>query len=81
LCVFLDLNDVCSNDDFSLLVTKLKIDATTGHEALSFMDCIASYNQIEMTVADQQATGFHTSKIIFCYKVMPFGLKNSGATY
>ncbi|CAM8968425.1 unnamed protein product [Rhodiola kirilowii] len=57
------------------------IDATTGHEALSFMDCTAGYNQIHMAPEDQDATAFRTLKGIFCYKVMPFGLKNAGATY
>ncbi|CAM8907779.1 unnamed protein product [Rhodiola kirilowii] len=51
------------------------IDATTGHEALSFMDCTAGYNQIHMAPEDQDATAFRTPKGIFCYKVMPFGLK------
>ncbi|XP_074299903.1 uncharacterized protein LOC141631081 [Silene latifolia] len=42
ICVdFRDLNDACSKDDFPLPVTELIIDATTGHEALSFMDCTA----------------------------------------
>ncbi|KAL0433476.1 UNVERIFIED_CONTAM: Polyprotein P3 [Sesamum latifolium] len=57
------------------------IDATTGHEALSFMDGSSGYNQIRMAPADEELTTFHTSKGIYCYKVMPFGLKNSGATY
>ncbi|XP_074284154.1 uncharacterized protein LOC141608708 [Silene latifolia] len=42
ICVdFRDLNDACPKDDFPLPVTELMIDATTGHEALSFMDCTA----------------------------------------
>ena len=57
------------------------IDSTTGHEALSFMDCTAGYNQIQVAPEDQEATAFRTPKGIFCYKVMPFGLKNAGATY
>jgi len=60
---------------------ELVIDSTTGHEALLFMDCTASYNQIQMALEDQEATAFRTPKGIFCYKVMPFGLKNAGATY
>uniref|UniRef100_A0A2N9IPA1 Uncharacterized protein n=1 Tax=Fagus sylvatica TaxID=28930 RepID=A0A2N9IPA1_FAGSY len=39
------------------------------------------YNQIMMDDADQEKTSFITSKGLFCYKVMPFGLKNAGATY
>ena len=45
------------------------------------MDCIASYNQILIAPEDQEATAFRTSKDIFCYKVMPFGLKNVGVAY
>jgi len=45
------------------------------------MDCTAGYNQILMAPKDQEATTFYTPEGIFCYKVMPFGLKNAGATY
>ena len=45
------------------------------------MDCIAGYNQIQMALKDQDATTFRTPKGIFYYKVMPFSLKNAGATY
>ena len=34
-----------------------------------------------MDEGDQEKTSFITSKGLFCYKVMPFGLKNAGATY
>ncbi|KAL0302259.1 UNVERIFIED_CONTAM: hypothetical protein Scaly_3037600 [Sesamum calycinum] len=37
---FRDLNNACPKDDFPLPITELMIDATTGHEALSFMDLI-----------------------------------------
>ena len=30
---------------------------------------------------DQEKTSFMTSRGIYCYKVMPFGLKNAGSTY
>ncbi|KAG9458523.1 hypothetical protein H6P81_003031 [Aristolochia fimbriata] len=57
------------------------VNATTGHEALSFMDGSSDYNQIRMDPKDEELTAFCTPKGIFCYKVMPFGLKNAGATY
>ena len=34
-----------------------------------------------MDESDQEKTSFITSQGLFCYKVMPFGLKNAGATY
>ncbi|KAM1762296.1 hypothetical protein TB1_004857 [Malus domestica] len=57
------------------------VDTTTGHEALSFMDGSSGYNQIRMALEDDELTAFRTPKGIYCYKVMPFGLKNAGATY
>ena len=45
------------------------------------MDAFSCYNQIKMDKADQEKTSFITSEGLFCYKVMPFGLKNAGATY
>uniref|UniRef100_A0A2N9GA07 Uncharacterized protein n=1 Tax=Fagus sylvatica TaxID=28930 RepID=A0A2N9GA07_FAGSY len=38
-------------------------------------------NVIQMTEGDQEKTAFITSRGLFCYKIMPFGLKNAGATY
>jgi len=82
VCVdFRDLNYACHKDDFPLPVIELMIDSITGHEALSFMDCTTGYKQIQMALEDQEATVFRTPKGIFCYKVMPFDLKNAGATY
>ena len=45
------------------------------------MDAFSGYNQIKMDEADQEKTSFITSQGLFCYKVIPFGLKNAGATY
>ncbi|XP_015947314.1 uncharacterized protein LOC107472290 [Arachis duranensis] len=39
------------------------------------------YNQIMMHPSDQNKTAFITDFGNYCYKVMPFGLKNAGATY
>ena len=45
------------------------------------MDAFSGYNQIKMDEADQEKTSFVTSQGLFCYEVMPFGLKNTGAIY
>ncbi|KAA0056789.1 uncharacterized protein E5676_scaffold701G00340 [Cucumis melo var. makuwa] len=78
---FRDLNNICPKDDFSLSITEIMVDTTTGHEALSFMDGSSGYNKIRMVLSDEEMTAFRTPKEIYCYKVMPFGLKNAGATY
>ena len=57
------------------------MDATTGHELLSFMDAFSGYNQNRMDPSDQEKTSFVTRQGTYCYWVMPFGLKNAGATY
>ena len=53
------------------------VDSIAGHQLLSFMDTFSGYNQIKMDEADQEKTSFITSQGLFCYKVIPFGLKNS----
>ena len=45
------------------------------------MDAFPGYNQIKMTEEDQEKTAFITSQGLYCYKVMPFRLKNVGTTY
>ncbi|GAA0170895.1 hypothetical protein LIER_25057 [Lithospermum erythrorhizon] len=48
------------------------IDATTSHEALTFMDGSSR---------DEELKAFRTPKGMYCYKVMLGGLKDAGATY
>ena len=57
------------------------VGVTASHELLTFMDVYSGYNQILMHPDNQEKTAFVTNKGIYCYKVMPFGLKNVGATY
>ena len=82
LCIdFTDINKACPKDSFPLPRIDLIVDATAGHELLSFMDAFSSYNQISMDPDDQEKTSFVTGQGTYCYRVMPFGLKNAGATY
>ena len=45
------------------------------------MDAFSGYNQIKLDKADQEKTSFITRQGLFCYKVMPFELKNASTTY
>ena len=82
ICVdFTDLNKACPNDSYPLLHIDQLVDSTASHKLLRFMDAFSGYNQIRMDEVDQEKTSFITSQGLFCYKVMPFGLKNAGATY
>ena len=82
MCVdFTDLNRACPKDSFPLPRIDQLVDACTGHELLSFMVAYSGYNQIWMYEGDQEHTVFLTNQGLYYYKVMPFGLKNAGATY
>ncbi|XP_070046401.1 uncharacterized protein [Nicotiana tomentosiformis] len=63
VCVdFRDLNNACPKDKFPLPILELMIDATTGYEAMSFMDSSSGYNQIRMAPKDEELTAFRTPK-------------------
>ena len=80
MCVdFRDLNKASSKDDFPLPHINVLVDNTAGHALLSFMDGFLGYNQIKMAPKDMEKTS--TPWGTYYYKVMPFGLKNAGATY
>ncbi|KAK0597463.1 hypothetical protein LWI29_025521 [Acer saccharum] len=82
MCVeFTDLNKVCPKDSFPLPRIDQLVDATAGHEILSFMDAYSGYNQIKMHKPNEKKTAFTIDQGLYCYTVMPFGLKNAGATY
>ena len=82
MCVdFIDLNRACLKDSYPLPRIDTLVDSTARHELLSFMDSFSGYNQIKMKEEDQEKTSFVTSQGLFCYKVMSFELKNTGATY
>ena len=81
-CVdFIDLNNACPKDNFSLPKIDHLTDSTAGHKLLTFMDAFSRYNQLQMAKKDKEKTTFITSQGHYCYRVMPYGLKNEGATY
>ena len=63
LCIdFTDVSRACPKDSFPLPLIDLIIDATAGHELLSFMDASSGYNQISMDPDDQENTSFVTGQ-------------------
>ena len=78
---FRNLNRVCLKDKFQQPNMNLLIDSVAGSAMFSFMDGFSGYNQIKMVPKDAEKTAFRTPIGNFYYTVMPFGLKNAGATY
>ena len=82
MCVdFRDLNKACPKDDFPLPHIDVLVDNIIGSALMSFMDGFSRYNQIKRASRDMTKTTFTIDWGIYCYIVMPFGLKNAGAIY
>nr|CAN62505.1 hypothetical protein VITISV_010653 [Vitis vinifera] len=82
VCVdYTNLNNACPKDSFPLPRIDQIVDSTSGQGMLSFLDAFFEYHQIPMSPDDEEKTAFITPHGLYCYKVMPFGLKNAGATY
>ncbi|KAF5472223.1 hypothetical protein F2P56_008960 [Juglans regia] len=78
---FIDLNKTCPKDSFPLPQIDIIVDATIEQKSLSFMEAYSEFNQIRMNKANEEKTAFITDRWHYCYRVLPFGLKNTGATY
>ncbi|KAL0304719.1 UNVERIFIED_CONTAM: Polyprotein P3 [Sesamum angustifolium] len=82
ICIdFRDFNKACPKDFYPLPQIDQLVDSISGCELLSMMDASQRYHQIMLTLEDHKRVSFLTSADTFCYVVMPFGLKNVGATY
>lgn len=82
MCVdFIDLNKVCTNNSFPLLKIDKLVNSTTEFEFLSSLDSNSKYHKISMYLEDNEKPFFITEEGTFCYRAMPFGLKNTKTTY
>nr|CAN78921.1 hypothetical protein VITISV_011350 [Vitis vinifera] len=82
VCVnYTNLNNACPKDSFPLPRIDQIVDSTSEQGMLSFLESFSGYHQIPMSPDDEEKTAFITPHGLYCYKVMPFGLKNAGATY
>lgn len=78
-CVdFTNLNKACLKERFPLPIIDQLMDAMASHQFLNFMDAYSDYSQIPLNPSDEEHTSFITDRGLYCYKVMPFGLKNAG---
>ena len=78
---YTDLNEACPKDSFPLSWIDHIVDASARHGMLSFLDAFSGYHQIPMHLPYVEKTAFITPHGLYCYNVMPFGLKNTRATY
>ena len=82
VCVdYTDLNEACLKDNFPLPRIDQIVDAFAKHGMLLFLDAFSRYHKIPMYSPDVEKTAFITPHGLYCYNVMPFGLKNAGVTY
>ncbi|GJT79150.1 reverse transcriptase domain-containing protein [Tanacetum coccineum] len=78
---FPNLNKACPKDCYPLSEIDWKVESLCGYPIKYFLDAYKGYHQIHMAEEDEEKTAFHTSQGVFCYRKMPFRLKNVGATY
>jgi len=82
MCVdYTDLNKACPRDAYPLPNIDRLVNGAAGNKVLSFLDAYSGYNQIPMASSNMHKTAFITDDANYFYRVMPFGLKNVGATY
>jgi len=82
MCIdFTGLNKACPKDSYSFPSIDSLVDNALGCRLLSFLDAFLWYNQIRMHPKDECKIAFMIEVASYCYKVMPFGLKNAWVTY
>ena len=57
------------------------INRMSGHKYFTKMDLSKGYWQVGLTERSKPLTAFETSRGLFQFSTMPFGLDNSGATF
>ncbi|GLU17503.1 hypothetical protein SLE2022_338670 [Rubroshorea leprosula] len=82
MCIdYTNLNNACPKDCYPLPSIDKLVEAASGNERLSLLDAYSGYHQVPMAPEDEEKTSFYAGDEIYCYVMMPFGLKNAGATY
>jgi ribonuclease HI len=78
---YTSLNKACPKDPYPLPRIDQIVDSTSGCDLLSFLDAYSGFHQIQMSREDREHTAFVTVDGLYCYVVMPYGLKNALSTF
>ncbi|GKV51996.1 hypothetical protein SLEP1_g58606 [Rubroshorea leprosula] len=82
MCIdFTNLNEACPKDPHPLPNVEKLVERAAGHERMSFLDASSGYHQVQLLLDDYEKMAFYAGDAIYCYVMMPFGLKNADATY
>jgi hypothetical protein len=82
MCIdYTSLNKACPKDPYPLPRIDQIVDSTSGCDFLSFLDAYSGFHQIQMSREDRKHTAFVTADELYCYVVMPYGLKNALPTF
>jgi hypothetical protein len=82
MCIdYTNLNKECPKDSYPLPRMDQIVDYSSGWDLLSFLDAYSGFHQIQMSRKDRKHTAFVTVDELYCYVVMPYGLKNALPTF
>ncbi|GKV06071.1 hypothetical protein SLEP1_g18002 [Rubroshorea leprosula] len=82
MCIdYTNLNQACPKDYYPMPSIDKLVEVASGNERLNLLDAYSGYHQLPMAPEDEEKTSFYAGDEIYCYVMMPFGLKNAGATY
>jgi len=82
ICVnYRELNKATKKDHFPLPFIDQELYGLVGQTFFSFLDRFNGYNQIQISLEDQDKTTFTCPWGTFGYRVLPFGLCNAPATF
>jgi hypothetical protein len=82
MCIdYTSLNKACPKDPYPLPRIDQIVDSTSECDLLSFLDAYSGFHQIQMSREDRKHTAFVTVDELYCYVVMPYGLKNALPTF
>ncbi|GKV37820.1 hypothetical protein SLEP1_g45796 [Rubroshorea leprosula] len=78
ICIdYTNLNKTSPKDCYPVPNIDKLVEAAFGNERLSLLDAYSGYHQVLMALEDEEKTSFYVDDEIYCFVMMPFGLKNA----